>query len=173
MGDHGGHVGEKEHWQKFTLWERTARTPLIFRGPGIAVNRRSASPVDLMAVYPTLTQLCGVPAPASGFDNVSIRALLQNPGGPAPRAYALTTYWDGVDGAGGKAVHSARSQRYRYIRYADGTEELYDHQADPNEFTNQASNPSYADAKSTMQGLLPTGTANNRPPVVCFPASCP
>jgi arylsulfatase A-like enzyme len=173
MGDHGGHVGEKEHWQKFTLWERTTRTPLIFRGPGIAVNRRSASPVDLMAVYPTLTQLCGVPAPASGFDNVSIRPLLQNPGGAAPRPYALSTYWNGVEGAGGKAVHSSRSARYRYIRYADGTEELYDHQNDPNEFTNQASNPSYDAAKTTMRGYLPTGSANNRRPFACFPANCP
>jgi arylsulfatase A-like enzyme len=172
MGDHGFHLGEKEHWHKSALWERSTRTPLIFRGPGIAVNRRSASPVDLMAVYPTLVQLCGVPTPASGFDNVSIRALLQNPGGSAPRPYALSTYWNGVEGANAKAVHAARSARYRYIRYADGTEELYDHQNDPNEFTNQASNPAYAVAKTTMRGYLPTGTANNRPPYACYPR-CP
>jgi arylsulfatase A-like enzyme len=164
MGDHGFHLGEKEHWTKFALWERTTRTPLIFRGPGIAVNRRSSRPVDLMAVYPTLTQLCGVPAPASGFDNVSIRALLQNPGGAAPRSFALSTH--------GRAVHSSRSARYRYIRYANGTEELYDHQNDPNEFTNQASNPSYNAAKTTMRGYLPTGSANNRPPAACYPP-CP
>ena len=173
MGDHGFHLGEKEHWHKFALWERTNRTPLIFRAPGMAENRRSARPVDLMAVYPTLTQLCGVPAPASGFDNVSIRALLQNPSGTAPRSFALSTYWNGVDGAGGKAVHSARNARYHYIRYADGSEELYDHQNDPNEFTNQASNPAYGAAKTTMRGFLPTGAANNRPPFACFPANCP
>jgi arylsulfatase A-like enzyme len=172
MGDHGFHLGEKEHWTKFALWERTNRTPLIFRGPGIAVGRARA-PVDLMAVYPTLTQLCGVPNPASGFDNVSIRALLQNPGGSTPRPFALSTYWNGVQSANGKAVHSVRNARYRYTRYADGTEELYDHQSDPNEFTNQASNPDYAAAKTTMQGFLPPGSANNRPPVACFPASCP
>jgi arylsulfatase A-like enzyme len=140
---------------------------------GIAVGGRSARPVDLMAVYPTLTQLSGVPAPASGFDNVSIRALLQNPGGGAPRPYAVSTYWNGVNGPGGKAVHTARSARYRYIRYADGSEELYDHQNDPNEFANQASNPAYAAAKTTMQGYLPTGAANNRPPFACYPGPCP
>lgn len=173
MGDHGFHLGEKEHWHKFALWERTIRTPLIFRGPGIAVGGRSARPVDLMAVYPTLTQLSGVPTPASGFDNVSIRALLQNPGASAPRPYAVSTYWNGVDGPTGKAVHTARSARYRYIRYADGSEELYDHQNDPNEFTNQASNPDYAAAKTTMQGYLPTGAENNRPPFACYPGPCP
>ena len=173
MGDHGFHLGEKEHWNKSALWERTIRTPLIFRGPGIAVGRRSARPVDLMAIYPTLTQLTGVPAPASGFDNVSIRALLQNPSGAAPRPFALSTHWNGVDGAGGRAVHSARNARYRYIRYADGTEELYDHQSDPNEFTNRASNPAYAAAKTTMRGFLPAGATNNRLPFACFPANCP
>jgi arylsulfatase A-like enzyme len=161
MGDHGFHLGEKQHWMKFTLWERTTRTPLIFRGPGIAVGRRSARPVDLMAVYPTLTELCGVPAPASGFDNVSIRALLRDPGGAAPRPFALSTF--------GRGVHSSRNARYRYIRYGDGTEELYDHRNDPNEFTNQASNPAYGAAKTMMRGFLLTGTANNRPPVLCCP----
>jgi arylsulfatase A-like enzyme len=126
-----------------------------------------------MAVYPTLTELCGVPAPTSGFDNVSIRPLLENPAAAAPRPYAISTYFDGVEGARGKAVHSVRSARYRYIRYADGSEELYDEQNDPNEWVNQASNPTYAAAKTTMQGYLPTGTANNRPPTSCYPGSCP
>ena len=173
MGDHGYHLGEKEHWHKFALWERTLRVPLIFSGPGIDVGGRSSRPVDLMAIYPTLTELCGVPAPTSGFDNVSIRLLLQEPAALAPRPYALSTYFDGVEGANGKAVHSVRTARYRYIRYADGSEELYDEQNDPNEWVNQASNASYAAAKTTMQGYLPTGAANNRPPFSCYPGPCP
>ena len=172
VGDHGFHLGEKEHWHKTALWERTTRAPLIFRGPGVAVGRRSSRPVDHMAVYPTLTELCGVPRPASGFDNVSLASLLQSPGGSAPRPYALSTYWNGVDGVGGRAVHAARSARYRYIRYADGGEELYDHRIDPNEFVNQASNPAYGAAKSLMQTYLPTGAANNRRPTSCYPGPC-
>ena len=114
-----------------------------------------------------------MPEPTSGLDNVSIRTLLQDPAALAPRPYALSTYFDGVEGANGKAVHSVRTARYRYIRYADGSEELYDEQNDPNEWVNQASNAAYAAAKTTMRGYLPTGAANNRPPFSCYPAPCP
>ncbi|MFO1210822.1 MAG: sulfatase [Amaricoccus sp.] len=172
VSDHGFHLGEKEHWHKFALWERTLRVPLIFSGPGIAKGE-SSQPVDLTAIYPTLVELTGVPKPSSGFDNLSIASLLKNPGAAAPRKYALSTYYNGVEGANGKAVHSVRSARYRYIRYADGSEELYDEKADPNEWTNQASNAAFASAKATMRGYLPTGTTNNRPPGVCYPGPCP
>ena len=100
--DHGFHLGEKEHWHKATLWERALRVPLIFSGPASS-RAESSRPVDLTAIYPTLTALTGVPAPTSGFDNVSIAPLLRNPSGAAPRPYALSTYFNGVEGAQGKA----------------------------------------------------------------------
>jgi arylsulfatase A-like enzyme len=168
VGDHGFHLGEKEHWAKAALWERTLRVPLIFRGPGIATGR-SSRPVDLMDLYPTLLALTGVPAPSSGLDGVSIKPLLRNPAAAAPRPYALSTYWNGVQGAGGKAVHSVRTARYRYIRYADGTEEFYDELADPNEWVNQAANPAFAAAKAEVKAFIPTAANRNKPPAPCYP----
>jgi arylsulfatase A-like enzyme len=171
VGDHGFDHGEKEHWHKTTLWETVTRVPLVFSGPTIAVGGRSSRPVDLMSVYPTLTALTGVPTPSSGFDGVSIVPLLTNPAATAPSPVAISTYWDGVQTSAGKAVHTARTAGYRYIKYADGSEELYDEVNDPHEWINQAANPSYAAAKTTMAGYLPTGVANNRPPIACFPGA--
>jgi arylsulfatase A-like enzyme len=167
MSDHAFNIGEKDHWHKMALWERTTRVPLIFKGPGIMQGGISTRPVDLMAVYPTLTALTGVPTPSSGFDGVSIVPLLTNPAAAAPVPYAISTYWNGTNAA----VHAVRTERYRYIKYANGTEELYDEQDDPHEWVNQASIPAYASIKATMAGYLPAGTTNNRAPVACFPGA--
>ena len=174
LGDHGFHLGEKEHWHKFALWERTLRVPLIFSGPGIVVGRpflaARRSHGDLSDPDRALPACRRRPR---GSTTCRSRRCCRNPGCAAPRPYALSTYYNGVEGANGKAVHSVRTARYRYIRYADGSEELYDEQNDPNEWVNQASNAAYATAKTTMRGYLPTGTANNRPPVSCYPGPCP
>ncbi|HIA19017.1 MAG TPA: iduronate-2-sulfatase, partial [Planctomycetaceae bacterium] len=118
-GDHGWHLGEKHHWRKFSLWEEATRAPLMFAGPGVpprsAVCQR---PVDFMNIYPTLAQLCDLPLP-DHLEGVSMTRLLQNPKLPWDRP-ALTTH--------GRKNHALRSERWRYIRYADGSEELYDHQ---------------------------------------------
>ncbi len=166
VGDHGFHIGEKEHLHKAALWERTLRVPMIFAGPGIAAGR-SAAPVDLMAIYPTLTDLTGIPAPASGQDGASIRAILEDPSAAAPKPVALSTYWDGKQ----TAVWSVRSRFFRYTRYADGTEELYDETADPNEWVNQAANPAFASNKATLKALIPTSVERNRPPVAVYNGS--
>jgi arylsulfatase A-like enzyme len=166
FGDHGYRLGEKG-LHKAVLWERM-RTPLVFSGPGIARGARVAAPVDLMAIYPTLAALAGVPAPSSGFDGVSLAALLKNPTAAAPLPYALTTYWDGK----GHAVHSVRGPRYRLIAYADGSIEFYDEQTDPNEWTNLAATPAgvakYAVNIAALRKYVPVGAANNRPPVRIF-----
>ena len=116
-GDHGWHLGEKRHWRKFALWEEATRAPLIWVVPGLTrpgtVCDRT---VDFMSIYPTLTDLCGIPTPAH-VEGRSIRALLEDPEAPWDRP-ALTTYRF--------KNHAVRSEGWRYIRYANGDEELYD-----------------------------------------------
>jgi len=124
--DHGFHLGEKDHIEKFVLWERANHIPLIFAGPGIVENARCERPVDMTLLYPTLLELCGLTQDPA-CDGVSVVPLLENPDAEWDRP-ALMTYMPGN--------HAVRSERWRYIQYADGTEELYDHTVDPYEWTN-------------------------------------
>ena len=128
-GDHGYHLGQKEHWRKHTLWEDGLRTTLVISAPGLAKsNVRSDRVVSLLDLYPTLIELAGL-EPRQGMDGQSVVPLLQQPDLPWPRP-VVSTY--------GFQNHSIRTERWRYIRYHDGTEELYDHDIDPNEWTNLA-----------------------------------
>jgi arylsulfatase A-like enzyme len=145
-GDHGWHLGEKLHWRKFTLWEEATRSPLIFVAPGVTpqggVCKRS---VDFMSIYPTLCDLCGLAIPEH-VEGVSLRKLLADPAAEWERP-AITTH--------GRANHAVRTEKWRYIRYADGSEELYDESADPMEWTNLASQPQYAQVKAELAKWLP------------------
>ncbi|BDS08561.1 hypothetical protein NT6N_36010 [Oceaniferula spumae] len=129
--DHGYHLGEKDHWHKRTLWERSVHVPYIIVAPGITTpNRKTSAPVDLMSIYPTLIELAGLPSYARiQGQGTSVFSLLKNPDAQWPH-YALCTHTRGN--------HSVRSRHYRYIRYQDGSEELYDHRSDPNEWHNIA-----------------------------------
>ncbi len=128
-GDHGWHLGEKQHWRKFALWEEATRAPLIWIVPGITKpNAVCERAVDFMTIYPTLTDLAGIPTPKH-VEGKSIRSLLADPTS-AWDADAITTY--------GFKNHTARSERWRYIRYANGNEELYDEAADSYEWHNLA-----------------------------------
>ena len=153
-GDHGWHLGEKQHWRKFALWEEATRAPLIFVAPGLtspgSVCRR---PVDFMNVYPTLADLCGLPV-GEHLDGVTMRPLLENPQVKWERP-ALTTH--------GRLNHAIRSERFRYIRYADGSEELYDHQTDPMEWKNLADAPRLAKTKTDLKIWLPKTNAKEAP----------
>lgn len=145
-GDHGWHLGEKQHWRKFALWEEATRTPFIWVAPGVgkpgAICER---PVDFMSIYPTLCELVGL-APPAHLEGKSIVPLLKNPSLP----------WDGVAlTTHGYLNHAIRDGRYRYIRYADGSEELYDHQRDPYEFDNLAGHTEMAAVKSLLAAHLP------------------
>lgn len=144
-GDHGWHLGEKEITGKNTLWERSTRVPLIFAGPGVTQGGRCNRPVELLDIYPTLVELCGL-TPRNDLEGVSLLPQLRNPDAPRTRP-AITTHNQGN--------HSVRSERWRYIRYADGTEELYDHQTDPNEWTNLANESRYNSILAEHRRWLP------------------
>ena len=119
--DHGFHVGEKEHWEKFVLYEKATHIPYIVVAPGFKKSQVSYSPVTLIDLYPTLVELCGLPTP-DHLKGESLVPLLQNP--KVKKDPAIITY--------GQDNHAIRNDRYRYIRYADGEEELYDTENDPN-----------------------------------------
>ena len=123
--DHGYHLGEKEMTGKTTLWERSTRVPLIFAGPGIepGICQR---PVELLDIYPTLSQMANLSAPAS-VEGVSLMPQITDTDAPRS-ALAITTHNPGN--------FAIRDDRYRFIHYADGSEELYDLQTDSGEFKN-------------------------------------
>jgi arylsulfatase A-like enzyme len=143
--DNGFHLGERETWEKFTLWEESTRIALMISAPGVTrsggICRR---PVSLLDIYPTLVELSGgKPAPA--LEGTSLVPLLRNPAAPSDRAVVST--W---------LQHQAvRSERWRYIRYGDGSEELYDHETDPDEFVNLAGKADLAGAKRELALWLP------------------
>jgi arylsulfatase A-like enzyme len=146
-GDHGWHLGEKHHWRKFALWEESTRSPFMWVVPGVTrPNTLCERTVDFMSIYPTLMELCGIPRPQH-VEGVSIRALLANPAA-AWSTPALTTYRFGN--------HGVRNADWRYIRYANGDEELYNDTKDPNEWTNLATKPEFAAKKAELAPFMPT-----------------
>lgn len=152
-GDHGWSFGEKKNWRKFALWEEPTRMPFIWVAPGVtdsggACNRT----VDLMSVYPTLCELAGLPIPEH-VEGKSIVPLLRDPAAVWDRP-AITTH--------GFKNHTVRSEKWRYTRYADGGEELYDEAADPYEWTNLADDPKFIEVKRELAGWLPKHDAPHR-----------
>jgi arylsulfatase A-like enzyme len=146
FGDHGWHFGEKERFGKTALWEEGTRAPLTWIAPGVTKpGQRCETPVEFLSIYPTLCDLAGLPKPAF-LEGVSIRPLLANPRAEWTRP-ALTTF--------GFNNHAVRSTQYRYIRYANGDEELYDEKADPYEWTNLAAKPELAGVKTDLARWMP------------------
>ncbi|TWT84052.1 Choline-sulfatase [Planctomycetes bacterium CA13] len=164
--DHGWQMGQKDYLFKNSPWEESCRIPFVVRAPGVAKPGTVAEhPVSLIDLYPTLVDLCGLPSETrkngSGapLDGHSVRPFLENP---------QTGEWDGPEGAlsmiyfgekhkgGGKNLvdhqhWSYRTQRWRYIRYNDGVEELYDHDSDPREWNNLAGSPELAAVKQELK----------------------
>ena len=152
--DHGYHLGEKEHWEKFALWEKTNHVPFIVVAPGLThPGSRCERPVSLIDIYPTLIDPCGLDEKPE-LDGVSLVPLLKNPNARWDRP-ALMTYMRGN--------HAVRGQRWRYMRYADGTEELYDHEKDPHEWYNLAGNPENVKTIDRLKQWLPTTEARSAP----------
>ena len=144
--DHGYHLGHKRHWEKRVLWEQATRVPLLIADPRMDTAGRVCNrPVSLLDLYPTLADLCGLEPPAH-LEGQSLRPLLGDPSISSQRAVVTTQR---------RGNHAVRSQDWRYIRYADGSEELYDHQADPNEFKNLANLAQYESTKHDLASHLP------------------
>ena len=151
--DHGWHLGEKLITGKNSLWDRSTRVPLIFAGPGISEGARCRRPAELLDIYPTLIDLCGLP-PKAGLEGHSLLPQLKDAEAPRPWP-AITTH--------NHDNHGVRTERWRYIRYADGSEELYDMQADPHEWRNLAGNQKYADVVRKLRRWLPEKSAKPAP----------
>jgi arylsulfatase A-like enzyme len=176
--DHGYHFGDKNIIKKSTFWDAVSRVPLIIAGPGVPQNEVVDTPVSLIDLYPTFIELANLPPPGHTLDGYSLRPLLENPD---------ETQWDGpgyaITGLASNEIlplntpatthhqhHCIRTATMRYARYATGEEELYDLNADPNEWFNLADDPNYAQEKATLRnqletelgivGLLPTLAAN-------------
>jgi arylsulfatase A-like enzyme len=145
-GDHGWHLGEKAITGKNTLWDRGTKVPLIFAGPGVRSGQLCGRPAELLDIYPTLVELCGLPA-RQDLEGTSLVPQLRNAQAPRERP-AITSHNQGN--------HAIRSERWRYIHYADGSEELYDMQADPGEWTNLAGDERYAAVMAEQRAWLPT-----------------
>lgn len=151
--DHGWHLGEKEHWRKFALWEEATRSPVIWIVPGLTKPSKCERTIDHMHIFPTLTDLCGLPTPAH-VEGKSIRPLLANPAAEWSTP-AITTYL--------LQNHAVRTESNRYIHYADGSEELYDETKDPNEWRNLATDPSAAALKPDLARWLPAKNVKPAP----------
>ena len=154
--DHGWHLGEKQHWQKFTAWRAVTRVPLMFRipgnaAPGLPEGTKAGAicdqPVNLLSLFPTLTELSGVPEKATN-DGPSLVPLLANP----------EADWDHVSitHLGEPESYGLSAKDWRYIHYAGGDEELYDIAGDPYEWTNLAEEPEYGDKRKELRALAPT-----------------
>lgn len=142
--DHGWHLGEKLITGKNTLWDRSTRVPLIFAGPGVGVGR-CEQPAELLDMYPTLLDLCGLPK-NDELEGHSLMPQLKD--ATAARKWpAITTH--------NHDNHGIRTKDWRFIQYADGTEELYNMQEDPNEWTNLAGDESMASVLEEHRKWIP------------------
>ena len=149
--DHGWHLGEKQHWGKWTGWERSSRVPLIIVPPRpqakqmVPPGTRCDQPVNLIDIYPTLIDLCGVQNPPHELDGRSLVPFLKNPSRNLGRT-SVTMF--GPDNG------SLRTNRWRYIHYSDGSEELYDLRENANEWVNLAGQASQRATLDSLRELL-------------------
>lgn len=150
--DHGYNLGEHDCWQKLSLFEESVRVPLIISAPGYehSAGQVATGIVELIDLYPTIADLAGLGEKAPGnLQGGSLRPLLEQPGRPdwaKPCAYTVTHFQG----------ESIRTARWRYNRWGDAGEELYDHKEDPREFTNLARSPAHAEVLAEMRAMWET-----------------
>tara|TARA_B110000263_G_scaffold129120_1_gene112254 strand:- start:277 stop:1467 length:1191 start_codon:yes stop_codon:yes gene_type:complete len=148
--DHGWHLGEKHRWRKTTLWEESTRVPFIVVVPGMTTpGTRSVRTVSLIDIFPTVAELVGL-QPPNYLEGASLVPLLRNPDASWDRP-AISTL--------GFENHAVRTEDFRYIRYSDGSEELYDHKLDSNEWVNLANDSSYIDVIAELSEFIPERNA--------------
>lgn len=151
--DHGWHLGEKNHWQKYTGWRACTRVPLIMRVPsgvpGLPAGTQPArcnKPVNLVSLFPTLLELCGLPA-FPEHDGPSLVPLLRD----------AKSDWDHLSATflAQPGSYSLSGERWRLIHYANGEEELYDIKNDPYEWKNLAADPAHAAELKKLRDRAP------------------
>ena len=149
--DHGYFLGEKGLWYKRKAFERSARTPLIIAAPGLTEGQNTTKPVELLDLYPTLADLCGL-EPPKALQGKSLRPLLGDPSNSDWNRPAYTQVWHNRNAWG----YSIRTQRYRYTEWLEGKagRELYDHASDPDEITNLADQPDHANTVAQLSSQL-------------------
>ena len=167
FSDHGYHIGEKDRVSKHSLWEESTRVPLVvvpaksqasdFGKKGTTCSK----PVGLIDLYPTMLEMCGLPANEKN-EGMSLVPLLRDPS-QEWRFAVLTTY--------ARQNHALRSERFRYLRMEDGSEEFYDHRTDPNEWTNLAGKKKYAKEIKEFRSALPENDAPYHPSVRSAPTN--
>ncbi|TLV02305.1 sulfatase [Dyadobacter luticola] len=147
--DHGYNVGQHGQWMKQSLFENSARVPLIFSVPGGTKGKTSARTVELLDIYPTLAELCGLTADQK-LQGKSLVPLLEDPGFIWDKAAYTQVKRGQIMG------RSVRNERFRYTEWDEGKAgvELYDHQKDPNEFTNLAKDNNFIITVGEMSALL-------------------
>ncbi|MEX0323815.1 MAG: sulfatase [Puniceicoccaceae bacterium] len=149
--DNGYHMGEKDHYEKGTVWELSAQSPMLIRLP----DRKHAGtlcirPVGSIDIFPTLMDVCDLKQPDHTPGGTSLVPLLKDPEAKWELPN-ITSY--------GESIISLRSEKFRYILYPDGTEELYDHDNDPHEWNNLANNPEYRGIIRKLKKYLPDSFA--------------
>jgi arylsulfatase A-like enzyme len=146
--DHGFQLGEKERWAKYSLWERATRVNMVWVAPGMTKPGSTCSkPVNLIDIYPTLASLTGCKPPKGQLEGNDLTVLMRD-SKAAWNKTSLTTF--------GYKNYGVRSERYRYVVYADGSEELYDHAKDKWEWSNLAGNSDYAEVIDKMRQGIPS-----------------
>lgn len=148
--DNGLHLGEKHHFGKNALWEQDTHVMMMIRVPGMKQGGNRTQPVSLLDLYPTLVELCGLPQPAQKLDGLSLVPLIKDKN--YDRKQPAISYYHRDDDP---ASTSIRTKAWRYIRYHDGTEELYNEQEDPNEWNNLAGQPQYGAVIERLSKWLP------------------
>jgi len=170
--DHGYHLGEHGQWQKQTLFEKSAKQPLIISVPGLPKGTSTDAIVQMVDIYPTLAEIAGYDAP-DDLDGHSLVPLLKDPDAdwnypaftlqartlnPRPREGGSKYSFNPNLGSTNPTIfgRSVRVKRYRYTEWDDGRlgSELYDYKTDPNEFNNLANHPDYKDIVEKLSGIL-------------------
>jgi arylsulfatase A-like enzyme len=174
--DHGYHMGEHGLFQKMSLFEESARVPLVIAAPGAAQGKASGAPVGLIDLYPTLAELCGVETP-DNLQGQSLAPMLNDPTA-AGRGWSLSQVGRGGGrlrptisedlGAEGRGFfgYSLRTPRWRYTEWDGGAEgrQLYDHDDDPKESANLVDDPGHAEIVNQLSARLREAVKSTFPP---------
>lgn len=152
--DHGWHFGEKRTWRKFTLWEESTRVPIIIVTPEMKQGKVCSRSVQLVDIYPTLVELCNLPQPDHQLEGHSLVPLLEDP--------ETEWKWPAIT-TNGRNSHALTTEKWKYIKYFDGTEELYDKENDPMCWNNLATDQEFDHIKKDLAKYLPEINAPNAP----------